>query len=174
MEAEHDDIRRNGFFFDPQAFRLDLYRLLCVFYSSASFIKHRAAASELADLGVEFEEFEVMRLLVNVAATVRVVSDREKTFFRKLKLSCGQLVTDTATPKSKEPLTLREACNKILHATKFNFDVRFVSIPGDKYFPKQSALRPFVHLYGTKDKVNWKASLDVEAFARYNARVVLG
>ena len=176
MEIEHEEPRREGFFFDVQTFRLDLYRLLCCFYSSADFAKKRGRldGEELGVLGGQFEEFEVMRLLVNVASTVRVVSDREKSFFRQLKLKCGVLLPNAAKPAQQQPLSLREACNKILHTSKFNFDARALRVKDNDFVNTQHALKPFVHLYGTKDGVEWKATLNIEEFVRYNARVIQG
>jgi hypothetical protein len=180
MEIDHDELRRDGYFFDVQTFRLDLYRLLSCFYASQGFAHHRGTnhAEELVELGGQFEEFEVTRLLVNIAATVRVVSDREKTFFRQLKLGCGRLFPDMKKPRQSGPLSLREACNKIIHATKFNFDVKQFSVRqriGDGWSStRQEALRPVIHLYGMKDGCDWKATLNVETFVMYNARVVQG
>ena len=176
MEAPHDDIRRDGFFFDEQTFRLDLYRLLCCFYSSADFarLRGRLATIRIADIGGDFEEFEITRLLVNIAATVRIVQDRDKDYFRKVKTRCGYFIPDVARPRKREPLSLREACNKIIHARKFNFDVRPIPVRDGEYVGPQNALRPFMHLYGEQNSVTWKAALDIVAFVSCNARLIKG
>ena len=128
MEIPHPPFRRDGIFFDVQAFRLDLYRLLCCFYASGGFSRLRDtgdfSARELGEVGGEFEEFEITRLLVSIAASVRVIQDRDRELFKKLKTNCGRLIPDLRHPRKYEPLPLREACNKIIHAKRFNFDVR--------------------------------------------------
>ncbi|AJQ93388.1 hypothetical Protein YC6258_01341 [Gynuella sunshinyii YC6258] len=55
-------------------------------------------------------------------------------------------------------LTYRESCNKIIHATKVNFDYS----DSDPHFG--GSLNPIVHLYGEHYKYSWKAVLNIENF----------
>lgn len=176
MEIEHEELRRDGFFFQVETFRLDLYRLLSFFYASAGFarLRGRMESSSVADLADEFEESEITLLLVTIAARVRVVQDRDKGMFRRIKAHCGQLVPDCGCPRKTEPLTLREACNKIIHAKRFNFDVRTLKVKDEGYVGTQIALRPYVHLYGENNGTPWKATLDIEEFVRRNGNLIRG
>jgi hypothetical protein len=183
MELPHPPWRCDGFFFDPQVFRLDLYRLLCAFFASADFdrLRERAAGAPkwaldivgLGELGGEFEEAEITHLLVSIAARVRMVQDRERARFEKLRTNCGDLIPDVKQPRKKVPLTLREACNKIIHANRFNFDAKRRPRRGGDPDASQ-ALNPIMHLYGTQGRTNWKAKLHVEAFVACNVALVQG
>ena len=147
MELEHTQPRRDGFFFDQAAFRLDLYRLLCAFFATGDFqrlsrtLEHEPAV-ELAD---EFQEGEISLLLVGVAATVRVIQDRDARSMPKLNAACGRLWPDSRLPRSKVDLSLREACNKIIHASRFNFDAKLLPKAERKLPNPTYALRPIIH-----------------------------
>jgi len=111
-------------------FRRDLYHLLSAFLAS----KHLIALSDGQDhcpywkARDEFESSEIIRLLFSTAAGVRVLEEDIRTYeeARGLRLPdsppVGTLVRNLAVPSPEEPLLLREACNKILHAELINFD----------------------------------------------------
>ncbi len=74
----------------------------------------------------------------------------------------------TSSPQDstgEQGLSLREACNKIIHATKIHFDVSENEI-GVLY------VNPHIYLYGKKFDKDWKAKLDVLDFARMYTAVV--
>ena len=176
MELEHDPVRREGLFFDQPTFRRDLYRLACAFFASADFARLGRAADDepVSALAAEHQEDEISRLLVTIAATVRVIQDRDATASRSLQISCGRLLPNLANAKEVEPLSLREACNKIIHATKFNFDIK--PLPhSERQLPNPThVLRPLLHLYGKQRNAHWKAELNVIHFVRANAALVRG
>lgn len=176
MELEQDPIRREGFFFDQRAFRLSLYRLACAFFASSEFARlGRASDTEpLTVLVAENEEAEICRLLVNVAATVRIVQDRDAGHGSALNSPCGTLNFGLSEVDSPEPLTLREACNKIIHADRFNFDVK--PLPStERHLPNPTyILRPVLHLYGKQHQSQWKVELEVVEFIRHASVLVRG
>lgn len=176
MEIEHEEYRREGYFFGTESFRLDLYRLLCCFLASHEFAKlrGRTITSKVAELDDQFSEFEIMRLLVDIAVKTRIVQDREREHLRRLTAECGYLIPDVTKPRSRQKLTLREACNKIIHAKKFNFDTRNIRVKDEHYVGTEAALRPFVFLYGQQDGAKWKAQLDIIQFAKRNAVFIQG
>ena len=176
MEIQHFEIRRDGFFFDEDTLRLDLYRLLSCFYASADFARlalREGSREKVAELAGDYQEFEVTRLLVTIAATVRVVQDRDKDIVPNVKTKCGSLFPDAGSRKSK-PLSLRDACNKIIHARKFNFDVRKIRIRDGHITRIQHALNPVMHLYGEQDGVHWKATLDILGFVACTTVLIKG
>jgi hypothetical protein len=67
-----------------------------------------------------------------------------------------------------EVLTLREACNKIIHATEINYDS---VIPDRSNNPDREGvyLRPHLYLYGTKNKKGWRAKLSIVDFVKWSA-----
>lgn len=176
MEVEHEEFRRDGFFFDVQSFRLDLYRLLSCFFASAEFARLRARLryEKVADIGDEFEEYEVTRLLVNIAAKVRMIQDRDMEHPWNLTGSCGKFTPDLSKPRRREDLSLREACNKIIHAKHFKFDIKKLKVRDGEYTGTVTALRPYIHLYGEKQDVSWKATLNIVEFSKIGAIHVRG
>ena len=175
MEFKPDYNIRPGMYFDEGAFKLDLYRLLACFYASRGFARLRDSEhhdiASAGELGGAFEEAEITRLLVSIAARVRVIQDRERDYFKQVKKTdCGRLVRDVKHPRKSEQLSWREACNKIIHAKHWHVDVQRMPRGPDDYPP----LRPIIYLYGTQDRMEWKATLNVEAFVAINAQLITG
>ena len=176
MEFEHSEIRRDGFFFDGETIRPDLYRLLSCFYASADFARlavRQGSREKVAELAGDYQEFEVTRLLVTIAATVRVVLDRDRDVVPRVKTKCGSIVANAGSRENK-PLSLRDACNKIIHAKKFNFDVRKIRIRDGHMTRIKYALNPVMHLYGEQDRVPWKATLDILGFVACTTVLIKG
>lgn len=144
---------------------LELHRLVCIFLASRSFADLRQAPVEYPDVLdplLEREDEEITRILLSVAITARVVDDREEKLFELVAGNCGALEEGEAT----NPLTLREACNKIIHATKLRFDFSETET-GQRY------LNPTLYLYGQRHNGSpWKASLDIIQFAKEYVGVV--
>jgi hypothetical protein len=171
MEVEHDFPRREGFFFDLNSFRLDLYRLITCFYSSVTFAERGEDLDydPVRDLQGEFEEFEITRLLVNIAAITRVMDERGNCLSERFGLECGVLIEDLTEPEEIILLNLREACNKIIHAEKLNWDVEQLKNEGNLPYPTSHFITPCIYLYGSKRKKKWKATLDIAKFVKHNA-----
>jgi hypothetical protein len=64
-------------------------------------------------------------------------------------------------------LKLREACNKIIHATDIRFDV----VTPDKANPDEedAYILPRLYLYGKKDRSDWRAVLSIVDFVKWGA-----
>jgi hypothetical protein len=83
---------------------------------------------------------------------------------------CGLLWSNwkNRKKKSKKVLTLREACNKIIHAD----DVRLnLVIPDAKRNPDEEGgyIRPNVYLYGKQGSNAWRAKLSIMDFIESSA-----
>lgn len=112
----------------------------------------------------QFEDDEITRILMSSAITARVVDDREGGDLSSLAGPVGLLAEphDAATV----PLSLREACNKIIHAKKIRFDVENTE-------EMQPYIKPTIYLYGARSNGGqWKATVDVIAFAREYVTVI--
>ena len=107
----------------------------------------------------EFESDEMTRVLLTVASTIRVIDDRESKIFDFLALNCGWLTPNTGDAMRVSDLTVREACNKIMHASEIKFER--TSLPSGRCF-----LQPRIHLFGDYRKQTWQANLDVVLFCR--------
>jgi hypothetical protein len=159
---------KSGHRFDTGPFLLDLYRLFCMLLGD-----ERLAAMErdwfiIRQLRGEYVETECIRILTSVSTALRILFDQHDLEFAELsKRPCGKLFPEWPNTKT-EDLTLREACNKIIHATKVNYDEED---PDPGYNPDQIGvyLRPYLYLYGTRDGREWKAELLIIEFAKFSA-----
>ena len=70
-------------------------------------------------------------------------------------------------------LRLREACNKIIHATDIRFDV---VVPDAATNPDEEGAYclPQLYLYGSKGHNDWRAELSLIDFARWGTATFLG
>jgi hypothetical protein len=145
---------REGYVFDNQILKFELYKLLC-FIKADEFIENEA--SRFYDLIAEFSDDQIILLLISIAINVRIIDDRDKNYLTKYDTGCGKLYINVN--KTKKPLDLRNACNKIIHAKKIRYEVN-----------KDNKRLPFIHLYGneknykTRIDEKWKATIDLYKF----------
>lgn len=160
--------------------RRDLWHLLRIFLAERPFAEftenefHRDGWDQpLVGLDSEFSDYEVTRILLSTAVSLRVIDDRDDGVLERFD-PCGTLVPEIGTEQS-QPLPLREACNKILHASRINFDVdRLDGGDINQIGISPPFLNPTIYLYGTLRGRAWKATLDVMAFIRGGAMAVPG
>jgi hypothetical protein len=170
--AEHkspqEGIYKEGHFPRTEVALLELHRLMAIFLASKAF-----AALRTLDPGEgqdpiyklqECEEDEITRILLMLAITARVIDDREGRVYDLVGSSCGKLIRNTAAPREEE-LSLREACNKIIHAKKIRLDV-------EEDERGQPYLGPYIYVYGEQGGAEWKAAMDIIAFAKEYASIV--
>jgi len=154
----------SGYPITMEALDLEIYELVCLFAASHELRRWAQRSSSFDRLRIHYERSEASRRLIALAATLRNFMDswtgKRRSNINRGAGGVGVLIEDLARPTQKRELLFREACNKLVHAERIVFDVR----PNRDESLK--ALRPFVHLYGTKDAVRWKARLDVVDFLR--------
>lgn len=158
-----------GFPIAAEALDLEVYQLACVFAASHEIMRWGKDAASIARLRTTFERSEASRRLITLAATLRNSMDSwskiRRDRFDQTSGPVGTLTPNLQTPTVTAPLRFRDACNKLIHTEHINFDVRR---PTGQHEP---SLRPFVHLYGTRDTVEWKADLHMVSFLRCAAKV---
>ena len=108
----------------------------------------------------------ITKRLMYVAITVRVLDDRESRIFNTFTDYCGTLTKDIKTPAETGGLELREACNKIIHAQRVEFDSASSETQADY-------LLPYVYLHGEDKGRSWAANLDIVKFCRESSAAVL-
>jgi hypothetical protein len=160
--------------FDPGPFALDLHRLLCLVLADRQVATIALESRSIAWLQGEFLRTEVRRILISSAAALRIWFDLRggTKAFEHMPTDCGKLFPEWPQHKRKsEVLTLREACNKIIHAKEINYDS---VIPDRLRNPDLEGvyLKPFIYLYGTKDKKGWRAKLSIVDFVKWSAAVL--
>jgi hypothetical protein len=163
---------------------LHAHQLLCYFLGSKK-IAQMAGEKGFIWLGLMqkmHERIEVRHLLVNIATNIRIGRDYQRVHYSANKDLSKAEVGKLVEARKRKLLILSEACNKIIHATKFTFEKGETQAQGNSYSGtlKLPYLKPFLHLYGTRwDKsrgknVHWKATVDVEAFAKHAAVASVG
>ena len=107
----------------------------------------------------EVKETMIVELLVEIATRYRIMEWGTKD--KRPKEFTNEVVGGLHTSKSEEELELsmHEACNKIIHANKFEFDVSRLESSKHHYYFNHN-----VFTYGTKGKEEWVAMIDIVLF----------
>lgn len=168
------DNAMNGYPIDQSHLDLDVYRLLLPFAASRGL--HDLSTGDESDplnrMREQFERSEASRLLLMVAVTIRnsVEKSTNPRVKRYLDASVGTLIENVNDPTDK-PLTFREACHKIIHAS----DIEFCVAGNDE--GRAAPITTEVELFGKKcdrgTTFEWKARLDVAEFARHAYNMTL-
>ncbi len=142
---------------------LELHRLLAIIFASKNFAELRTGNGETwepIEHLQQYEDDEITRILLAVSITARVIDDRNDKILDLVARDCGRLFETNEQGTTETGLSLREACNKIIHAQKIRFDVSETETT-------QTYLNPIIYLYGERRKgQEWKAVLDVISFAK--------
>jgi hypothetical protein len=85
----------------------------------------------------------------------RIIMDQKEKKINAIKSVVG-ILTEKGTTKK---LSLRESCNKIIHAKEIQFEVK-------KIKKDLATLEPKIILIGNKYKTKWEAEIDVLEFIR--------
>ena len=129
--------------------------------------------SPIQELQDRFRDGELIRILISSAVALRTLFDRHSQLGPASKKQCGQLWSRWPNGKQKpEPLTLREGCNKIIHARDKKDDLMVPNLPVNPDMIG-TYIRPFVDLYGTKNGQQWRAKLSIVEFARHGTFALL-
>jgi hypothetical protein len=155
---------------DPNAYFLEIYRLLCHVLASAAISEvQRGFRRNL--FNTAFQRSEISRLLIHVATYYRVKYDdgswEHAPWLHEQYEGVGVLVDDVEQPDASRSLAFREACNKVIHAKRVNFD----GSPDSE--ESIGALNATVHLYGERLGRQWKAQIDLVEFCRAASNVIV-
>lgn len=165
---------KQGYSVEAGTFTLDLYRLVCMFLADRQIAKHTVTFRSIDVLQEKYFKTEVTRILTSCATGIRILFDNRPTFRGVPDRSdCGKLYPNWANDQSTfEVLTIREACNKIIHATDIRFDV---VIPDRQNNPDQEGTyhQPSLYLYGSKNRNNWRAELSILDFTKWGTAAFL-
>lgn len=138
--------------------RADLHQLLCIFEASESIHRKIQDEPNYAKKHLVFEKLEndaITRLLLSTAITLRILDDREKYKLNMFSTYCGYLQVDSESIG----LTLREACNKIVHAL-------YIEMARNTVVPDIMYLFPEIYLSGEKNKKKWLATINIYEYVR--------
>ena len=117
----------------------------------------------------EFFEDEVSRILLQSAIVLRILDDESQADpEERIPFVCG----DLEQAGHETALTLREACNKILHAKTINFDVAATQSVTPHSKKVGAYFNPLVYLYGTQHNKEWRATIKMRVFLNHAARLL--
>lgn len=139
----------------------EIYWLMTVFGASRRLYQISDGENHSFDaIRNDYEDGEASRLLISVAIMIRSQMDARGPRPASIDPNRGKVMGNLSTEgKRRQPLGLRDACNKIIHATGVNFPCRKAKKPGRTY------LGPKVELEGFQGDIRWRAVLDVMKFA---------
>lgn len=161
MERQYQEAVNEGIGTDFARLGLLSYRLLTIFLASKPLSKLRDGEYNSGpDILAQHEQPEIEHLLIQIAILYRISDDNARagrTLNGPWNPTVGRLYRDASKEESGD-LSLREACNKIIHVTKLRYDV----VDGE--YPWQNYVQPTLYLYGHKANQEWKAELDVKGF----------
>lgn len=162
--AEHNSHWNEGLGFSDQFLDHHLYLLSCIVHASPTF--DRLNDDSLRRLRASFQEAEIGQLLLTVVVGIRHATDNLDSSYTEFMKTDGEndgcvgklIINPDSERESKTELTLREACNKLIHSQSFSFDYASET-------PQTGmAINPLVHVFGAKGSENWKASIDLDQF----------
>jgi hypothetical protein len=147
---------------DTSLVRRELFLLLSIFLADKP-INTRFQHTRIPRLANEQAVEEITRLLAVTASILRARDDyamdevrrsgKHSDWLKELQSQpCGTLQRDINST-DVVPLTMRVACNKIIHATNFRFDVE-----GEF---EDSYVKPVLYFYGREKGKEWRAVLDI-------------
>jgi hypothetical protein len=165
--------------FDDIQIEKDLYHLLCCFLASP----------RLSELAIEdyehrgndgvhvfnmflnaFEKQNIQELIVSIAVRLRMIDDRLNISHEKQingeTNDVGTLTKGTGKAEDKV-LTIRDACNKIIHAALIEYSSDKIELRGKK----KAYLKAELLLYDKGDKSGWKAKIDIIKFVKVGTHV---
>ena len=159
IEIPEDYPHREGHLPNMQTVFLDLYRLVSTFLASKNFaeLRNEHGLDPISELQ-EPEFDEITRILISSAVTARIIDDRDNHFLSQNDTKCGWIISDLTKEEKKVELTLREACNKIIHASKIRTDLEVEN--------HKSYFNPIIYFYGKHGKKEWMACLDIIEYAK--------
>jgi hypothetical protein len=131
-----------------EALDLETYIVLALFAGSSPIQSVEGDLQPLAFVRKTFEASEACRRLIGLAVMLRGILESRSA-------SSGTVGSWTVTGpgQSTQPLSLREACNKIIHAT----DIDLYEGCDAEHAPLSRTIR----LHGQHGKNEWQAELDV-------------
>ena len=121
---------KEGYNYDAEHIRIEVYRLLNQFLAqekTQKLMEENGLFHNAIDQVGQYFDVETQRILISAATISRVIDDNEEQQFRlsNFNTACGVLIENTEESQEIE-LTLREACNKIMHASAYRYEIVYI------------------------------------------------
>lgn len=166
MDAQSSNAQPSGHQLKVDDLLIEIYELLSYFLSSRPIAELERSnlyggKDPVHQFGV-VERDLITNRLISIAIKIRILDDRQPKFFDMFTDYCGTITKDRSKPIETIGIGLRDACNKVIHARKVDFDMSSAE-NGLSY------LNPYIFLEGTESGKPWVTSLDVVKFCRESA-----
>lgn len=145
----------NGYPIAAEALDLEVYLLASLIAGSHALFDVERDYPGLRWARTTFEFSEISRRLIGLAVMLRT---QLEVSHRRPDAIVGTLMTDVSRPSDRANLSLREACNKIIHAKSVSLAASLESQPSESYVSRT------VLLEGTHNNRGWRAELDTLSF----------
>lgn len=136
----------------------DLFYLLTIFLSDEKIAKTFRSNKDQLHKICGVNDDEIARLVINCATTARIIMDQKKKNTNGTH-SVGIWIENTKKPNKIKKLSIREACNKIIHAKELQFEVK--KVKKDIY-----SLKPKLILIGDYNDQTWEVEINIIEFIR--------
>lgn len=159
---------------------LKIYQLYSMFLAERSLVQQSLKDAKakpvdtiprLEQVRNELFQTTASYLLLEIAISMRVLDDQFLGMSDNLP-TCGILRPDVCA--REKPLTFREACNKIIHGQRHQFQQEHQMSDSAKYRTERAPLfvyKPLVVYAGEKGQQKWDAYLEVIPFCDAAARL---
>jgi hypothetical protein len=142
-----------GYPIAAEALDLEVYVLAALFAGSASLSAVELDMNGIRWVRQTFEVSEISRRLISLAVVLRSALDDSSL---DPELTVGRLTPNVAELSRVEDLSLREACNKIIHAQDIDL------APGFREQDERPPISRKVLLRGFHRESEWTAELDTQ------------
>jgi hypothetical protein len=161
--------------FSNSLIELDTYRLLTIIFSSKNLHSSNLYGFPMA--AWRFERAEIYRIVLMLSIKSRnqldhknhqIDSNEIEPLDRDIKSIGSKIIGTNEENGIVTDLTFREACNKIIHSEHINFGI---IDPVNVTIHK--GVTEFIYVYGTKNKHQWKATVNLILFSEITLRLLL-
>ena len=143
----------------------ELYRVACYFHASGSISSAEDEVGRIPALQLlaeEVQECEIVTSLLNASIRMRLLDEQLWEKSDKIRQSFASIVGTLWEPQTGtagSDLSVREACNKIVHASDIGFFVDETKYNEACMLPR--FLKPRIAVYGTRGQIAWRAEVSI-------------
>jgi hypothetical protein len=119
-------MKEDKYIFDSTSLEKECYHLAALFMASDNIrgLQGDRPESQFAIFSI-YEPQEIKKLLISISIQLRMIDDLMKNYGRQSYIPCKKIGTIKYNGKTKsDKISIRDACNKIIHAKSLNIMTR--------------------------------------------------
>ena len=153
--------KQDKYIFDEEEIERECYLITsCIMASEQIHLLQRKSSNWSIKRFILEEQYLIKKYLISLAIKLRMIDDLMKSHKKTDYITQTNKTGILKEGQNKKDLTIREACNKIIHATGIEFKFKY-SQHGSK---KIRYLDSEIILHGKKGGTSWEASLKIFQF----------